>query len=404
MAQALATARRELSGRVLAATLRSVRDLDIAEEATADSFLLAVASWPTEGVPRSMEAWLITTAKRRAIDRVRRARTAREGLLRLAGGWSEVSEPPGDVAVIGDDELRMVVLCCDPRIPRTDQVVLTLRLACGISTAALAAVHGVPTPTMAARLTRAKAKLAAAGPDLDLPDDATVDARLPAVAQVVHLAFTLGHTAADGTDLSDEELQDHAQYLAQVLHSVRPRDPELTGLLALIWLTRARAATRVGADGDQVLLAGADRRLWDWAQIERGLGLLTPFVADPGRSPMVLQALIAAEHSRARRFADTDWRRILALYDALLTVAPAPLFGLGRAIALGHLAGPDTGLADLEQLESVIDLSRHPYAAAARGYLLDLSGRREEAMRAWSTAAALARTAAERRHFAARTG
>lgn len=401
MAHALARARRELSGRVLAATLRSVRDLDIAEEATADSFLLAVQTWPAEGVPRSMEAWLITAANRRAIDRVRRARTAREGLLHLAGGWTGIAEPPGDAALIGDDELRMVVLCCDPRISRSDQVGLTLRLACGISTAAIAAAHGMPTSTMAARLTRAKAKLAAAGPDLDLPDDATVDARLPVVAQVIHLAFTLGHTMTDGAGLTDEQLQDHAQYLAQVLHAVRPGNAELTGLLALIWLTRARSATRFGPDGEQVLLARADRRLWDWAQIERSLGLLMPFAAAASDSPLLLQALIAAEHSRARTFAETDWGRIVGLYDRLLSAAPEPLFGIGRVIALAHTVGAAAALADLDGLASVVNLANHPYAAAARGYLLDLTG--SDSSAAWARAAQLARTDAERAHFARRS-
>jgi len=205
VAEVAARAQRELAGRVLAITLRSVRDLDIAEEATADAFLLALQTWPERGVPASVEAWLVTAARRRAIDRIRSAQAARRALIRTAGGLRTGGNDADlsiEVGVIGDEDLRLVVLCCDPRISVTDQIALTLRLACGVPTAAIAAAFLIPEPSMAARLTRAKKKLAAAGPALDLPDDATVDARLPAVRRVVYLAFTLGHTAGAGTSSS----------------------------------------------------------------------------------------------------------------------------------------------------------------------------------------------------------
>lgn len=299
-----AQARRELSGRILAATLRSVRNLDIAEESTADAFLLALQSWPTTGIPASVEAWLVTASRRRAVDRIRRARVARRSLVTLAGGWSGVtggSDRVAEAAVVGDDELRMVVLCCDPRLTPRDQVALTLRLACGVSTAGIAAAYGVSTPTIAARLTRAKAKLAAAGPLLELPDDATVDVRLPVVARVVHLAFTLGHTAADGEDLTDDDLADRAQYLAGVLHALRPASASFTALLALILLTRARAVGRLGLNTEQVLLDEANRRLWDRRLIGAGIDLLGSAPTSSAADPLVLQAAIAAEHSRAPR-------------------------------------------------------------------------------------------------------
>src|SRR6478672_4979402 len=225
VAEVAAKAQRELAGRVLAITLRSVRDLDIAEEATADAFLLALQTWPERGVPASVEAWLVTAARRRAIDRIRSAQAARRAVVRTAGGLRhamDAADIGADVGVIGDEDLRLVVLCCDPRIALTDQVALTLRLACGVPTAAIAAAFLTAEPTMAARLTRAKKRLAAAGPALDLPDDATVDARLPAVREVVYLAFTLGHTAAAGSNLTDEELADRAQYLALALSVLRP--------------------------------------------------------------------------------------------------------------------------------------------------------------------------------------
>ena len=276
VAEAAARAQRELSGRVLAVTLRSVRDLDIAEEATADAFLLALQTWPERGVPASVEAWLITAARRRAIDRIRSAQAARRALIRQTGDLRSAIAAADDgheIGVIGDEDLRMVVLCCDPRIAVTDQVALTLRLACGVPTAAIAAAFLTAEPTMAARLTRAKKRLAAAGPALDLPDDATVDARLPAVREVVYLAFTLGHTAAAGSDLTDEELADRAQYLALALSLLRPADPEFRGLLALILLTRARSGGRIDDDGSQVLLAEVDRSRWDRAMIDQGMTL-----------------------------------------------------------------------------------------------------------------------------------
>ncbi len=406
VAAVAAQARRELSGRVLAATLRSVRDLDIAEESTADAFLLALQSWPTTGIPASVEAWLVTAARRRAVDRIRRAQVARRSLIKLAGGWSGVTgaaDAVTEAALVGDDELRMVVLCCDPRLTKPDQVALTLRLACGVSTAAIAAAHGLQTPTMAARLTRAKAKLASAGPMLDLPDDATVDRRLPAVATVVHLAFTLGHTAADGERLRDEDLADRAQYLAGVLHALRPASPTFAALRALILFTQARAAGRVDEAGDQVLLADVDRSTWDQQLIAAGLALLAPAMSQAAGDPMVLQAAIAAEHSRASSFGATDWPRVVKLYSWLLTVDPSPGFALGRSIALSYSLGPALGLADLDELLATGTLDRYPYAPAARADMLSRLGRRSEATEQWQRAAALARSADERTYFLQRS-
>jgi len=404
--QVAARAQRELSGRVLAVTLRSVRDLDIAEEATADAFLLALQTWPERGVPDSVEAWLVTAARRRAIDRIRAAQAARRAVIRSAGGLRSV-EPADlstEVGVVGDEDLRLVVLCCDPRIGEDDQVALTLRLACGVPTAAIAAAFLVGEPTMAARLTRAKKRLAAAGPNLDLPDDATVDARLPAVRRVVYLAFTLGHTAGTGAELTDDDLADRAQYLATALRVLRPADPEFTGLLALIVLTRARAGGRLDDEGRQVLLADVDRRRWDRELIRRGLLLTRAALAgsSPHLGPMTAQAAIAAEHAVAPSLASTNWRRVVDLYGALLTVDPSPTLAVGRCVAIAHLHGPAAGLRDLDEVLAVGGLDRYPYAQAARATLLDELGRREEARVAWSRAAQAARNAAEREFFTGR--
>ncbi|HYN73166.1 MAG TPA: DUF6596 domain-containing protein, partial [Nakamurella sp.] len=398
-------AQRELSGRVLAVTLRSVRDLDIAEEATADAFLLALQTWPERGVPASVEAWLVTAARRRAIDRIRSAQAARRALIRSAGGLSGVTAAADlttEVGVIGDEELRMVVLCCDPRVATTEQVALTLRLACGVPTAAIAAAFLVSEPTMAARLTRAKKRLAAAGPALDLPDDATVDARLPSVRRVVYLAFTLGHTAAAGAALTDEDLADRAQYLARALHVLRPDDAEFTALLALILLTRARSGGRLDDEGQQVLLADADRSRWDRRAIAEGLALLERAWLSGSPGPVTLQAAIAAEHDRAPSTAATNWRRVVDLYGELLRQQPSPTVALGRCVAVSALSGPAAGLADLDEVISLGGLERYPYAFGARAQMLSALGRRAQARAEWRAAAGCARTDAERDYFLGR--
>ena len=404
VAEVAARAQRELAGRVLAITLRSVRDLDIAEEATADAFLLALQTWPERGVPASVEAWLVTAARRRAIDRIRSAQAARRALIRTAGGLrsaGDAADLSTEVGVIGDEDLRLVVLCCDPRISESDQIALTLRLACGVPTAAIAAAFLIPEPSMAARLTRAKKKLAAAGPALDLPDDATVDARLPAVRRVVYLAFTLGHTAGAGTELVDDDLADRAQYLARTLSVLRPADPEFRGLLALILLTRARAGGRFDDEGAQVLLADVDRGRWDRAKINDGLAVLSA-AADHlkgAAGPMTLQAAIAAEHAIAPSLERTNWRRVVELYGALLRLEPSPTIALGRCVAMSHLLGPEQGLADLDEVIGLGGLERYPYAFGARAQMLAKLGRHADAAHDWASAARLARTAAERDFF-----
>lgn len=410
VAQAAARARAELSGRVLAVVLRAVRDSDVAEEASADAFVSALETWPRTGIPDSIEAWLITVATRKALDRLRREQRARRMATRLAGRVPSAA-PAADVrieaGVIGDEELRLVVLCADPRLPESDQVALTLRWACGVSTAAIAAAHLVSVPTMAARLTRARKKLVAAGPRLDLPDDATVDARLPTVCRVVHLAYTLGHTAAAGPELTDEDLAGRAVHLARTLHRQRPTDPEITGLLALVLLGQGRAAGRIGPDGRQFMLTDVDRTTWDARLVIEGLATSELALAQgiaAGRPPgaIAVQAAISAGHTRARSFADTDWRSIVDLYALLLVAEPNPVLALGRCVAVSYLSGPEAGLTDLDEVVALGGLDGYPYAHAARGQLLERCSRPAEAERSWLTAARLARSDAERAWFADR--
>jgi RNA polymerase sigma-70 factor, ECF subfamily len=400
--EAAAAAHRLYWGRVLSATLRMARDVDVAEEATADAFLLALQTWPERGVPDSVEAWLLTAARRRAIDRIRRLVRLRERQPVLAAAAaSAAADTIVDAPVVDDDELRLAVLCCHPAIDHEAQVALTMRLGCGVPTASIAAAFLVATPTMAARLTRAKQRIAGSGAGIDLPDDVAVEERMPAVRRTVHLAYTMGHTAGSGADLRDDELADHALRLARSLHELRPDDTETTGLLALILLTEARAATRLDASGGQVLLAVADRSRWDDELIAEGLALVAE-ATGAGAGPLVLQAAIAADHARAASFADTDWARMVRHYDALLLAEPSPTVAIGRSVALSYLLGPAAGLADLDEVLAVADLAGYPYAHAARAQLLERLARQGDATAAWLAAAAVARTDAERRFFADR--
>ena len=393
------------------------RDLDIAEEATADAFVLALQTWPERGVPASVEAWLLTAARRRAIDRIRRLGRFRQRLAMIAA-TGDLTAGAADEAIDGppvlDDELRLVVLCCHPALDIETQVALTMRLGCGVPTASIAAAFLVTEPTMAARLTRAKKRIAGSGTGIELPDDLAVEERMPAVRRTIHLAYAMGHTAGSGRELRNDDVTAHALRLARQLHGLRPDDTEAGGLLALILLTEARAGTRLAADGTQVLLADADRHRWDGAQRAEGLGLVADLRAvlrdRPDRADLqghnagvlVLHAAIAAEHARAATFADTDWAAIVRLYDALLTIEPSPTIALGRCVALSYLIDPATGLADVEDVIAVGGLDRYPYAHAARAQMLERLGRAADATEAWADAAACARTEAERAFFATR--
>jgi RNA polymerase sigma-70 factor (ECF subfamily) len=407
-AYAVERAHREHWGSVLACTMRFARDLDIAEESTADAFELALRTWSSSGVPRSVEAWLITAARRRAIDRIRRESRLRQRLAVLEGQLlSEGAEATGVAgesrygdparATEPDDELRLAVLCAHPALSEQSQVMLMLRLACGVSTEAIAAAFLTKPATAAARLTRAKKSISGATGDFALPDDGAVEARLGAVRTATYVTYTMGHTAGEGPELRSGELLGHAHHLASTLATQHPA-PENAGLLALIELTEARAPSRV-VDGVQVLLEDADRSTWDEARIRSGLALLERAMRADPPGPYAVQAAIAAEHATASSFDTTDWRRIVDLYAVLLSLEPNPTFAVGRAVAMSHAVSAAAGLADLDELCGVPVLDGYPYLHAARADCLTRLGQVEAARAAYRQAARCARNDAERAFF-----
>jgi RNA polymerase sigma-70 factor (ECF subfamily) len=398
-AAAVADAHRREWARVLAATVRVTRDLDLAEECVQEAYARALTVWQ-EGVPANPGAWLTTTARNRALDELRRSATLRGKLPLLV-------EPEGDPASGGaspfpDDRLRLVFTCCHPALAREAQVALTLRLLCGLTTAEVARAFLVPEATMAARITRAKKKIAAARIPYAVPPAADLPGRVDAVLTVVHLLFTTGHTAASGPALRRPDLVERALDLARMLRVLLPGDADVAGLLALVLLTDARRETRVGADGRLLLLEEQDRSRWDAAAITEGVALVREALRrrPPGR--FALQAAIAAVHAEAPRWEDTDWREIVALYDLLRDRWPSPVVALNRAVAVGLAEGPAAGLAELDRLAAEPQLARYGYLAAARADFLRRLGRADEARLAYEEALLLTENEVERRFLADR--
>ena len=393
---AVADAHRREWGFVLAATARVAGSIDVAEECVQDAYGAALDAWLRDGVPSSPGAWLTTTARRRALDVLRRDQTLRRKLPLLVEPVE--SEPaPGEVEpeTIPDDRLRLVFTCCHPALSREAQVALTLRLVCGLSTDEIARAFLVPEATMAARVTRAKKKIAAARIPYRVPEAADLPERLDAVLTVVHLVFTTGHLAPTGDDLVRADLVERAVDIARVLRTLMPDEREVAGLLALMLLTDARRSARTGPGGELVLLEDQDRSRWDRGQLTEGIALVRESAhGRPGR--FVLQAAVAAEHGRAATYDETDWQRILDLYDALLTVWPNPVVALNRVVAVLMVHGPEAALADLAAVEDDPRMAGYRYLAATRADLLRRLGRDAEAAAAYRAAIAAADNAAER--------
>ena len=387
---------------VVAATVRVVRDLDLAEECVQEAYAAALHSWPESGIPKNPAAWLTTTARRRGIDTVRRERTLRAKLPLLVEPEELVPDPvdrdrpEGSDAVVPDERMRLVFLCCHPALDQDAQVALTLRLVCGVSTADVARAFLVPEATMAARLTRAKRKIAGSRIPYRLPGPAELPARLESVLGVVHLLFTTGHTAPSGPDLMRPELLDAALRLARMLRELVPDEPEVAGLLALLLATDARRRTRLSPTGRLLRLAEQDRSRWDHAALAEASVLVRAALPRRGAGRYVLQAAIACLHAEAPTSAGTDWPQVVALYDALLVVWPSPVVALNRAVALAEVAGPATALAQVQVLARDGALQRYPYLPAVEADLLRRLGRGTEAADAYRRALELTSNQAER--------
>ena len=387
--RALAEAHRAEWALVVAATARLTRDLDLAEECVQEAYLSALAVWERDGVPDRPAAWLTTAAKRRALDVLRRDQTLRRKLpLLLEPEGDEPAEPDE----IPDDRLRLVFTCCHPVLSQEAQVALTLRLVCGVATADIARALLVSESTMAARLTRAKKKIAEAGVRYQVPAPAELPDRLDSVLTVVHLLYTTGHTAPSGAELVRTDLADRALDLARVLRALMPDEREVAGLLALLLVTNARRATRTSSGG-LTLLADQDRSLWDRAAIEEGDALIVWALRRGAPGRFTLQAAIAALHATAPSLAETDWPQIRVLYDELLRVWPSPVVALNRAVATDKVSGPEAALAELALLER--DLSGYRYLHAVKADLLRRLNRPTEAKAAYEAALSLTDNEAE---------
>jgi RNA polymerase sigma-70 factor (ECF subfamily) len=391
---AVAEAHRRDWARVLANTAQVTRDLDMAEECTQDAYAQALRTWARSGIPDRPGAWLTSVARNRARDVLRRETVFRRALPLLV---PEASVPGPDEQLVGDDRLRLVFTCCHPALAREAQVALTLRLVCGLSTAEVARAFLVPEPTMAARITRAKKKISTARIPYRVPSPDQLAGRVGAVLEVVHLIFTTGHTAPSGAHLVRRDLVDSAVGLARMLHLLMPYDTGISGLLALLLLTDARAATRRAADGRLLLLSEQDRGRWDRELIAEGVGLLTEALRRGPPTRYAVQAAIAAVHAEVPTWQETDWYEIVRLYEVLRRLWPgSPVVELNRAVAIGFRDGPRAGLDALDPLLADPALATYGYLSAARADFLRRLGRWAPAAQAYEEALALTDNDAER--------
>jgi RNA polymerase sigma-70 factor (ECF subfamily) len=401
--RAVADAHRQEWAYVLAATTRVTRDLDAAEEAVQDAYVQALRTWDRDGVPRRPAAWLTTVARRGALNTMRRSRTfdAKKPLLVVpeAGDTRDADVDP-DAAPIRDDRLRLIFTCCHPALAQEAQVALTLRLVCGVATPDIAHAFLVSEPTMAARLTRAKKKIARARIPYVVPAAEDLPDRVDAVVTVIHLLYASGHTAPSGAELVRDDLTARALDLARLLHELMPEEREATGLLALLLVHEARRTTRTDTRGRLLRLDQQDRSAWNQTLIDQADRLVVEALTagPPGR--FSLQAAVAALHAQARSYADTDWPQILVLYDELLRVWPSPVVALNRAVVVAMVDGPAAGLAEVESLEREGRLAGYRYLSATKADLLRRLGRFEEAADAYRIALALTDNAAEQEFLA----
>ncbi len=407
--QAVDAVWRTESARLVAGVARIVRDIGLAEELVQDALVAALEHWPRDGIPDNPAAWLTTVARRRAFDRQRHAGMAAASHEAIGHGLQALGADltpdildaivAAEADPVGDDLLRLIFTACHPVLSTDARVALTLKLLCGLGTGEIARACLVSEPAMAQRIVRAKRTLSAAQVPFELPPREALGPRLASVLEVVYLVFNEGYVATGGDDWLRPALCDEAIRLGRLLTSLAPAEPEVHGLLALMELQASRTAARTGPDGEPVLLAGQDRSRWDRLQIQRGLAGLARaerLVGDEGPGPYALQAAIAACHAQARATSDTDWRRIVQLYDALVQVTGSPVVELNRAVAIGMADGPAAALPIVERLAGHPAMARYHWLPSVEGDLLEKLGRRDEARRAYARAADLAGNAREK--------
>jgi len=402
--RAIADAHRREWAIVLAAAAGAARDLDVAEECAQEAFATAFEAWSRDGIPENPGAWLSTVAKRRAVDMIRREVSFRKKMPLLVDTDETPNEDNdrGDLIhtdskdTMSDERLRLIFLCCHPALAPEAQMALTLRLVCGMATNDIARLFLVSDTTMGARLMRAKQKIATARIPLRMPDETELPERLGAVLGVIYLLFTMGHTATTGSTLMRPELVDEAMHLTNVLRELMPDEREIRGLLALMLVTDARRATRVGADGALLRLEDQDRAQWDRAAIARASDLIDAGLraTRPGR--YILQAAIALVHANAPTYDATNWAEIVHLYDQLLVAWPSPIVALNRAVAVSMIEGPAFALALIDELIAAPRLASYHYVPAIRADLLRQLGRDDEALLESKRAMELTRNESER--------